>query len=61
MSSNARVNIDQPLWNQGTFYGRFRHFAFMTDSTTVLASTAELMAAKQLVEQYRYVESARIE
>lgn len=48
-----RINIDQPLWDQGTFYGRFRHFAFTTDPTTVLASNAELLSSKVLVEQYR--------
>lgn len=48
-----RINIDQPLWDQGTFYGRFRHFAFTTDPTTVLAGHAELIAAKTLIEQYR--------
>lgn len=54
-TETERINIDQPLWDQSTFYGRFRHFAFITDPTTVLANNAELTAAKQLMEQYRYV------
>lgn len=48
-----RIDIDKPLWDQSTFVGRFRHFAFVTDPTTCLTSEEDLDKAKQLVEQYR--------
>lgn len=52
-SPAERIDVDQPLWDQSTFYGRFRHMAFLTDPTTVLASNDELLAAKKLVNDYR--------
>lgn len=48
-----RLDIDQPLYDQNTFIGRFRHFAFVTDFRTCIASEKELDDAKVLVEQYR--------
>lgn len=50
-----RIDIDKPLWDQSTFIGRFKHFAFITDPTTCMTSEADLDNAKKLVEQYRYV------
>ncbi|XP_037032017.1 sideroflexin-2 isoform X1 [Bradysia coprophila] len=50
---DARIDIDAPLWDQSTFVGRFKHFAFMTDPRTVLTSEDDLHKAKKLVEQYR--------
>lgn len=50
---DARIDIDAPLWDQSTFAGRFKHFAFMTDPRTVLTSENDLNKAKTLVEQYR--------
>lgn len=50
-----RIDIDKPLWDQRTFIGRFRHFAFVTDPRTCITSEADLDKAKILVEQYRYV------
>lgn len=49
----TRIDIDAPLFDQSTFIGRFKHFAYMTDPRTVFATTANLYAAKQLCEQYR--------
>eukprot|EP00094_Tigriopus_californicus_P009303 TCALIF_08969-PA protein Name:"Similar to SFXN2 Sideroflexin-2 (Homo sapiens)" AED:0.07 eAED:0.07 QI:8/0.66/0.57/1/0.83/0.71/7/214/1069 len=53
MTIENRVDVDAPLWDQSTFYGRFRHFAWMTNPLNTLASDAELMSAKQLVDQFR--------
>lgn len=46
-------DIDKPLWDQSTFIGRFRHFAFVTDPTTCLTSEEDLDKAKRLIEKYR--------
>ena len=48
-----RVKVDAPLWDQSTFYGRFRHFFWMTNPLNGLHSEAELLKAKTLVQQYR--------
>ena len=48
-----RVRVDAPLWDQSTFYGRFRHFFWMTNPLNGLHSEAELLKAKNLVQQYR--------
>ncbi|XP_055689152.1 sideroflexin-2 [Lutzomyia longipalpis] len=51
--SDNRVDLDKPLWDQSTFLGRFKHFAWITDSRTCLTSTTELNKAKALIEAYR--------
>lgn len=48
-----RLNIDAPLWDQGTFIGRFKHFLWMTDPRTCIETEENLDKAKILVEQYR--------
>jgi len=48
-----RIDVDSPLWDQRTFVGRFKHFAWMTDPRSVLTSTTALENAKTLVVQYR--------
>lgn len=53
ISEDGIIDIDKPLWDQTTFIGRFRHFAFVTDPTTCLTSEEDLDKAKQLVQQYR--------
>lgn len=48
-----RLNIDVPLWDQGTFVGRFKHFLWVTDPRTCVVSDKQLDDAKLLLEQYR--------
>lgn len=48
-----RLNIDEPLWDQSTFVGRFKHFLWVTDPRTCVVSEETLDNAKILVEQYR--------
>jgi len=51
--SPDRINIDQPLWDQSTFVGRFKHFLFVTDPRLCVVSDEKLFEAKQLVEAYK--------
>lgn len=51
--SKPRIDITQPLWNQNTFIGRVKHFAFITDPRTVIVSDSELDAAKDLYMKYK--------
>lgn len=48
-----KLNIDEPLWDQNTFIGRFKHFLWVTDPRTCIESEENLDKAKILVEQYR--------
>lgn len=48
-----RINIDEPLWDQSTFVGRFKHFLWVTDPRTCVVSEEALDNAKTLVNQYR--------
>ena len=48
-----RVKVDAQRGDQSTFYGRFRHFFWMTNPLNGLHSEAELLKAKTLVQQYR--------
>ena len=51
--SGGRIDVDGPLWEQKTFYGRFRHFAWMTNPLNGLSSDTELQNAKALVHAYK--------
>jgi len=48
-----RINVDAPIWDQGTFVGRFRHFAWMTNPLLGLSTTSQLESAKKLVVDYK--------
>jgi hypothetical protein len=49
-----RYNIDEPCWDQRTFYGRLCHFASITDFRCVFVPTPTLYAAKDLLISYRW-------
>ncbi|KAJ1525684.1 hypothetical protein ONE63_008899 [Megalurothrips usitatus] len=53
MPNAERLRIDEPLWNQSTFIGRFKHFLFITDPRSCVVPDDKLIEAKTLVEQYR--------
>lgn len=52
-ASFERIDVDKPLWDQSTFVGRFKHFAWMTDFRTCITGEKDLDDAKELVEKYR--------
>ena len=49
----SRLDVDGPLWDQSHFYGRFRHFAWVTNPLNGLSSEEELLRAKELVNKYK--------
>lgn len=55
VADNDRIDVDSPLWDQTTFLGRFKHFAWVTDFRTCFVSENELDEAKKLVHLYKYV------
>ncbi|KHN82180.1 Sideroflexin-2 [Toxocara canis] len=50
---NTRYDVDEPRWNQSTFYGRLCHFASITDPRKIFASPETLRKSKLLLEQYK--------
>lgn len=46
-------DIEKPLWDLTTFYGRWRHFAWVTDPRSCFASEQELLEAKKLYNSYK--------
>ena len=50
-----RLDLDKPLWDQSTFLGRWKHFAWVTDFRTCIVSEDELLRAKNLRLKYRSV------
>ena len=51
--SREKLVVSAPLWDQSTFYGRFRHFAWMTNPCNIFHSKEEFINAKVLLEKYK--------
>ncbi|OWF55046.1 sideroflexin-1-like [Mizuhopecten yessoensis] len=49
----ARVNIEEPRYDQNTYIGRVKHFLITTNPLNVLATNTQLDKAKSIVEKYR--------
>jgi len=48
-----RVNIDEPRWDQSTYWGRAKYFFTTTNPLNILCSGAELDRAKTIVDGYK--------
>lgn len=48
-----RINIEEPLWDQSTFFGRVWHFAYITDPRTIFATDKDLDEAKHIYTEYK--------
>lgn len=51
--SEGRINVDKPLWCQDTYFGRWMHYAFITDCRTIFVPEKKLWEAKKLCEDYK--------
>merc|ERR1712079_707298 len=52
-TDTARIDLDTNPWDQDTFMGRFRYFAWMSNPMNGLVGNQTLVEAKQLLQQYR--------
>ncbi|XP_026468572.1 sideroflexin-2 isoform X2 [Ctenocephalides felis] len=50
-STSAKLIVENPLWEQNTFVGRFRHFLWMTDWRSCFASERDLDKAEELIKK----------
>ena len=53
--ASPRIDLDSPIWDQSTFMGRLKYFAWVTDPRLSMSSTSTLLGAKHLVQMYRFV------
>lgn len=53
MSSLPRININEPRYDQSTYWGRAKHFFTITNPLNLLCSDAELEKARHIVQRYR--------
>jgi len=54
----GRIDVDKPRWDQKTFVGRLKHFAWITDFRNALVPSSQLRDAKLLLQMYRYVQNS---
>ena len=50
-----KVDIEQPRWDQSTYWGRATHFFTTANPLNVFATPAQLDNAKDIVSKYRKV------
>ncbi|KAK0183304.1 hypothetical protein PV327_001357 [Microctonus hyperodae] len=53
MTIEKDFDITKPLWDLNTFYGRWRHYAWVTNPMSCFVYQKDILAAKQLYDDYR--------
>lgn len=48
-----RIDFTKARWDQSTFYGRFRHFVWVTDPRSCLVSKEKLLESEKLIQDYK--------
>ncbi|KAL2720390.1 sideroflexin-2-like [Vespula squamosa] len=49
---DERININEALWDQSTYIGRWKHMAFVSDFLTIFVPKEKLYEAKKLCNDY---------
>lgn len=50
--SEERINVDEALWDQNTYIGRWKQMAFISDFRTIFVPKKKLYEAKKLCNDY---------
>jgi hypothetical protein len=53
--ARLKVNLDEPRWDQSTYWGRAKHFFSITNPLNIAATGQELEKARKIVRTYRSV------
>ena len=53
MGCVGEIDLDQPQYDQTTYWGRARHYFDTTNPSNLLVSTKHLYQSRLLLEQYR--------
>ncbi|RZF34955.1 hypothetical protein LSTR_LSTR010047 [Laodelphax striatellus] len=53
MADEIRVNLDEPRWDQNTYWGRAQYFFTTTNPLNIFTSSARLDQCKQIVDTYK--------
>ncbi|KAF7407764.1 hypothetical protein HZH66_002301 [Vespula vulgaris] len=51
-NQSERININEALWDQNTYIGRWKHMAFISDFLTIFVPKEKLYEAKKLCNDY---------
>lgn len=51
----ARVNIDQPRYDQNEYWGRAKHFFTITNPLNLFVTGKELDKSREIITRYRSV------
>ena len=49
----SKFDLDKPIWDQNTFSGRRRYYAWITDPRNTIVSTTTLFQARDLIQCVR--------
>lgn len=52
-SQIKRFNIDQPRFDQETYFGRAKHFFAVTNPLNIFKSTRELDYSRDVIQKYK--------
>jgi len=47
------INLDQPRWDQNTYWGRAQHFFTTTNPLNLFATPSQLQTAKETIDNYK--------
>ena len=53
--NRLKVNIEEPRWDQSTYWGRARHFFTTANPINVFATPSQLDHANEIITKYRKV------
>ena len=54
-STQLRLNLHEPKWDQSTYLGRAKHFFTVTNPLNTFLTNGQLDEAKAIVQAYKWV------